>query len=349
LPELLEGKAPHNLLSKICKKTGYHHASIVHGPFPGFDVGTLDLAKVTKDIQEYYEIESTPYLTYKADPITFPTSDPARSLIIVNQNDLATAGSKGYAMTITMLFPLGTKENDVLKIQKNLDETAKNHKITILGGHSEVTSTVKRVVLSGSFIGFVPPEYYIGRNAKPGDKIICSGWIGAEGTGIILEEGKKSLKPVLSKRDILRGREIGRDISITNRVLSLNKKFHNDISMIHDITEGGFTAAIYESLSPLGLGAEINKEMLPISPITDKICESLEVDPISLIGSGAVLVFTKPKNIDNIIRTLEKSNKPAKIIGEVTGDPEIYLGDQTSGMPRRDSIIKALRNICETS
>jgi hydrogenase maturation factor len=96
--------------------------------FQEFDVGTLDLAKVTKDIQEYYEVESTPNLTYKADPITFPTSNPARSLIIVNQNDLATTGSKGYAMTITMLFPLGIKEDDVIEIQKNLDETAKKEK-----------------------------------------------------------------------------------------------------------------------------------------------------------------------------------------------------------------------------
>jgi hydrogenase expression/formation protein HypE len=181
-----------------------------------------------------------------------------------------------------------------------------------------------------------------------GDKIICSGWLGAEGTGIILEEDKKSLESILSKRDILEGIEIGTDISIINRVFQLNKKFHNDISMVHDITEGGFKAAIYESLTPLGLGAEIRGEMLPISPITDKICESLDVDPISLIGSGAVLIFTNPKNTDNIIRILKKSNKPAKIIGEVTEDSNIYIDDESMDMPPRDSIVKALRNLYET-
>jgi hydrogenase maturation factor len=67
--------------------------------------------------------------------------------------------------------------------------------------------------------------------------------------------------------------------------------------MVHDITEGCFKAAIYESLSPLSLGAEKWKESLPISPITDEICERLEVDPISLIGSGAAQIFTKPKTL----------------------------------------------------
>ena len=342
---LREGKVPHELISQICRYTGYEHKSIVHGPFPGFDVGTLDLATVIKDIQNYYGTNSVPYLTYKSDPITFPTSNPARSLIIVNQNDLATAGSRGYVMTITMLFPLGTERDRVLDFQKSLDETAKEEEIKILGGHSEVTGAVEKVVLSGSFIGFVPPEYYIGRNVSAGDKIIFSGWVGAEGTGIILEEGREKLDKYLKYEEINKGNFIGSNISISERVLEINKLYHEDISMVHDVTEGGFRAAIYESLNPLDLGAEIDREALPIADVSRKICDILEIDPYSLIGSGAVIFYSKPERAHDIVQELKKFDKPAEIVGEVNDNSDIYLHDEPIYSKQKDSIVEALRNI----
>jgi hydrogenase expression/formation protein HypE len=342
---LKEGKVPHELLSQICRYTGYRRNSIVHGPFPGFDVGTLDLKGVIEDIQYFYDTDSVPYMTYKSDPITFPTSNPARSLIIVNQNDLATSGSRGYVMTITMLFPLETEEELVLDFQKCLDKVAKNEEITILGGHSEVTSAVEKVVLSGSFIGFVPPEFYIGKDARAGDKIIFSGWIGAEGTGIILEEGRDKIEKYLNDKEIRKGRTIGSDISISNRVLAVNKLYHEEISMVHDITEGGFRAAIYESLNPLNLGAKIEKEALPVTDVSKKICKLLDIDPFSLIGSGAVIIYSKPESAHNIVLELQKFDKPAKIVGEVKDSSGIYFDDEQVYSKQTDTIVKALRNI----
>lgn len=345
MPKLKEGKIPHSLLKQITDKTGYNHSSIIQRAMPGFDVGTLDLAEVIKETQKFYGTASTPYLTYKSDPITFPTDNPARSLLIVNQNDMATSGSRGYAMTVTILLPPESEEDEMIKLQENLDRAARREKITILGGHSEVTSSVQRLVLSGSFIGFVPPEYYVGKNPQIGDKIILSGWIGAEGTGIIMKEGKEKLEKYLTKQQIIDGVNLGHDISISKRVLDCNRAFHDGISLIHDVTEGGFKAAIFESLEPLGMGARISKEVLPVAPVTRKVCGLLAVDPLRLIGSGAVMIYAKPYNVDDMVQRLEKSNKPARVIGEIIDEQEIYLGDEVVSMPENDSIVDALKNL----
>jgi len=99
-------------------------------------------------------------------------------------------------------------------------------------------------------IGFVPPEYYIPRNPKPGDIIICSGWIGAEGTGILVARGKEYFRKKFSQEELEEGTEIGKNIAISRRLLAVNRKYHEALHLVHDATEGGIYGALYECFAP---------------------------------------------------------------------------------------------------
>ncbi len=350
MKELPEGKIPWDILSNLVKLRGYQNTyGIVQEAAPGIDIATLNLQEIAEYIQEYYNTTEIPLLIYKADPITFPTPNPAKYLIIVNMNDLATCGAIPYGITITVLLPPGTSDEFVLGFQKELSTICEKKRIAILGGHSEVTSSVLSPVYSASMIGFVPPKYYIPRNPRPGDVIICSGWVAAEGTGILLTEDTEYFSKLLSEEEIDEGIDIGGCISISEKVLSLNSRYHDALNLVHDATEGGVYGALFECLEPLNLGCEIDSSKIPISPITQKITQHLGINPHKLISSGSFLLVCTPNMASEIIQYLDEiSSEPNRIIGLVTqkGDPLNFDG-QKMHPPKSDDLIKGLTRMKE--
>ncbi|MHA2244510.1 MAG: AIR synthase-related protein [Candidatus Hodarchaeales archaeon] len=341
------GKVPWSLLVELVKKQGFkHNKGIIQTTEQGVDVAVLDLKAVIDQVNEIYQTHSIPYLVYKSDPITFPTPNPAEYLIIVNKNDLATAGALPYGITVTILLPPNSTKEFLLELQSNISDSCKRHHITILGGHTEITQGVQNPILSASMIGFVPPEFYIPRDPQLGDSIICSGWVGAEGTGILLAEANELLSKYLSPTECQQGVEISTNLDVSNQVISCNRRWHNDLHLVHDATEGGILGALYECLAPKGFGAEIVSERIPLAPVTKKLAEFLKIDPFKLIASGAVLFICDREKAPSIVEFLKEKNRPAEIIGEVTDKKSpIQVDGFLVQPPEADHLIRGLTEI----
>jgi len=343
-----EGKLPWDLLKPLLEYQGFRdNKGIIQNASPGVDIAALNLLEVYDQVQDFYNSTSVPLLIYKSDPITFITPDPANYLIAVNMNDLATCGAIPYGIMVTILLPPSSTSEEIIEFQSELSKICVKHRISILGGHSEVTSAVNSPVYSASMIGFVPPEYYIPRAPEPGDKIICSGWVGAEGTGILLSSGKEYFAKEFSQDKIKYGERISKQISISERILSINRKWHDSIHLVHDATEGGFYGALYECLHPHNLGCDIDSSTIPLNEITKNIASQLEFNPFKLISSGAVIIVCTEKDASKIVQDLTDDMKtPAAIVGEVTELGENLKVDlHELEPPESDHLIKALQNL----
>ncbi|UCE12870.1 MAG: hypothetical protein JSV04_11840 [Candidatus Heimdallarchaeota archaeon] len=340
------GKAPWSLLVELVKKQGYLHEGIVQTAEQGVDVAVLDLNLIIDEVKKIYNTQSTPYLVYKADPITFPTPNPANYLIIVNKNDLATAGALPYGITVTILLPPNFQAKSLLELQSNLSETCEKHQITILGGHTEITEAVLSPILSASMIGFVPPEFYIPREPQVGDSIICSGWAGAEGTGILLAEAPEIFSTYLDRDEYQQGIEVSTQLDISPQVIECNKKWHDELHLVHDATEGGIVGALYECLAPKGFGSKIKSEKIPVASSTKKMAEFLKINPFKLISSGAVVYICSSHKASEIREFLTQNNYVAEIVGEVTeiGAP-ILIDGTCAPPPESDHLILGLKQL----
>jgi len=348
MSKIPEGKLPWKLLKPLLENQGFRdNRGIIQNASPGVDIAAINLLEVYDQVQDFYNSTSIPFLIYKSDPITFPTPDPAKYLITVNMNDLATCGAIPYGIMVTILHPPGSTSEEIIEFQYNLSQICVKHRISILGGHSEITSAVKSPVYSVSMIGFVPPEYYIPRAPVPGDRIICSGRVGAEGTGILLSSGKEYFSKVFSQNEINNGEKFSQEIAISDRILSINKSWHDSIHLVHDATEGGFYGALYECLYPHNLGANVDSSKIPMDEITKNISSLLDINPFKLISSGAVIIICAEKNASKIVQDLsENSEAPAAIIGEVTELGGTLRVDLTKlEPPEADHLIKALKNL----
>ena len=124
---------------------------------------------------------------------------------------------------------------------------------------------------------------------------------------------------------------------MNNRMLQAAKNFYSQISVVkdaltayktggvhamHDPTEGGVAGGIHEMADASNLGVKVFEEAIPVQPETAEICTHFQIDPLQLIGSGALLVSAEAKSANRIVEALKLEGIQASVIGEFTENRE---------------------------
>ena len=118
---------------------------------------------------------------------------------------------------------------------------------------------------------------------------------------------------------------------------------------MHDPTEGGIVGGIHEMADAANLGVHIEHENIAVEPETAKICDYFKIDPLQLIGSGALLIAAQTEKANAILEILNKQKIQAAIIGEFQADKTKRLitlsNGKTETLPRptSDHLWQALR------
>ena len=89
---------------------------------------------------------------------------------------------------------------------------------------------------------------------------------------------------------------------------------------MHDPTEGGVAGGIHEIADASGLGVRVFQDEIAVRPETYEICRHFEIDPLQLIGSGALLISAEPEFAAKIIQNLKQEKIQASVIGEFLRD-----------------------------
>lgn len=324
------GKLDSDLLDKIVfKKIKYKRPEVLQRPGIGEDCAVVDFG-------EYDCIMST-------DPITGSAEDIGKLAINVTLNDIASNGIEPLGIMLAVMLPYGTTEDDVDKIMKQAGEEAEKHCIEIIGGHTEITDAVNRPIIVSTAIGRCEKGKSVNsENIEAGDKILVSKEIGIEGVGIISTDRRDKLEGKLTEEEIKLAQSFMKLTSVVREgVLA------GDVGVdgMHDITEGGLLGAVWEMCQTSGLGAEIYYDKIPRSPVTEKICEILNIDFLRLISSGSMLIVAKEKNAEELISRAGKENILITEIGTVTESGRVMIKNGEAveiTPPESDELYKAL-------
>ena len=324
------GKVPNELLEKLVfENIIFRREEVLVRASIGEDTGVIDLG-------DNLCVVST-------DPITGATKELGGLAIHVSCNDAATKGAEPVAILLTILCPENTRKEELEFVMKQAGEAAKSVNVEIIGGHTEVTDAVNRMVLSTTVIAKMKREDFIGyEDISIGDKIVLSKWIGLEGTHILAGELHDKLKDKLSPDEIEEAIALGDHLSVVKEGL-IAKEY--GVKYMHDVTEGGIYGAIWEAGKAIGKGINLFEDRLPIKPITKKLCHILDIDVKKLISSGSMIMVVPEKNVTIFIDRLEKEGVYASVIGEIT-EEGVYalteLGKHEIFSPGTDELYKAL-------
>jgi hydrogenase expression/formation protein HypE len=297
---------PETLKNAVFRYLGAKNPDVILGPALGVDGA---VAKAGDKV-----------LISSMDPITGAEKRIGWLAVNINSNDVATFGVRPAFFSSCLLLPEKSTEKTVEEICRQIDSAAKNLGVAVIGGHSEVTPGLNRPIIVGCAMAVTEPGNYVtSSGSKPGDSLILTKGAGLEGTAVLATEKHKMLKTKLDGSVLNSAVNFYDQISVVEEaVLAYN---FGGVTAMHDPTEGGVTGGIHELADASGLGFKIFKDKIFVFPETAEICRIFEIDPLQLIGSGALLISANPESAQGIISDLTNHGIRATVIGEFTKNP----------------------------
>ncbi|MGH2426202.1 MAG: AIR synthase family protein [bacterium] len=276
-----------------------------------------------------------------SDPVTGVVNRLGWYAVHVACNDLATTGAAPVAIMLTLLLTEGTTEDELKEIMRDAGEAASSLGIEIAGGHTEVTAGITRSIAVVTAVGKAQKGRVVGaRGARPGDALLLTKGAGIEGTAILATDLAVQLEGRLDTSILAKARRFTDWLSV---VPEGTVAARSGASAMHDVTEGGVLMGSWELAEAAGIGVELWADQVPVHSETQTICRALEIDPLALIGSGAMLITTPEKN--TVMAALREAGIPVNQIGVMTPRQRVVLrGGARSVLepPDRDELWRVL-------
>lgn len=279
------------------------------------------------------------------DPITADVKDIGRLSIHISCNDIASNGIQPLAITLAVMLPEGTTTEDVEQIMTQAGEAAERAGVEIVGGHTEVTRSVRQpVIVSTAFGRAVSGTSASARDMRPGDRILMTKYAGLEGTGIIAADLGRQLGGVLTEAEREEARALLDQVSVVKEGVIAGEI---GTAGMHDVTEGGIFGAVWEMCHISQLGARLDVDRIPVLPVTRKICDAFGIDCMRLISSGCMLVAAPADKAVEITRRVTAAGILITDVGEVLAPGTAVTGTSggrtfTIDPPGADELYKAV-------
>ncbi len=275
------------------------------------------------------------------DPITGAGQRAGWLAIQIACNDVAVAGARPVGVLLTLLLAPDTATADARDVMDDANAAAQDLGIEILGGHSEITAGLTRSIVVATALGRCRRDRFVSSaGAKPGDAILLTKSAGLEGSAILAGDFGTTLARRVSPGHLERARAFLSEISVVPEALAA---VDAGVSAMHYATEGGILGALAELAGAAALGVAVDVERIPVRPETRAICDALEIDPLCLVSSGALLIATpRPAAV---ISAIQSQRCPVAEIGRIVNGPSVLqLRDSTRALvpPARDALWDAI-------
>ena len=117
------------------------------------------------------------------------------------------------------------------------------------------------------------------------------------------------------------------------------------ITAMHDPTEGGLAGALWELAEACGYTLVIDPQSVLVPPISRKICQAFEINPLETIASGALLATIEKERAAGLLRALAEVGMAAAVIGRVVPEGKglsVVAEGKRGSLPRfaRDEVAR---------
>ena len=253
-------------------------------------------------------------------------------------NDLWTRGAEPIGVNISILLPPHAYESRLKSMISYAEEVAEGQRIQILNAKAEVSPVLSKSLVTVFGIGKEKKEGLLQSSmGMAGQDVVLTNWIGLEGMLRILREKKEEL----SKRFVpafLHQIEEQQQYLLAGDELRIAKEF--GVSAMHQITEGGILAALWNLTEASGTGIDVDLKKIAIKQETIEVCEHFHLNPYQMTSAGSILLVTHDG--EGLVSRLEKNGKKATVIGRLTDRNERSFGM----IPRSVLLIDLLRTSC---
>jgi hydrogenase maturation factor len=237
-------------------------------------------------------------------------------------------------MLLTLLLPeKKTRAAMIEEILAQVSEACQSLGIVLCGGHTEITYGLDRPIAVGLMLGEMEKEQLVRTSrVEPGDHILLTKGVAIEGTAVLARELENQLQNQVGREWVNRGRRFLTDpgISVVRDASVLCQAGHPHA--LHDPTEGGLATGLWELAQAAGKSIIVDLSQVRIFPETAVFCRALDLDPMGLIASGALLAASAPAETGRMMAALEQAGIQASVIGKAVEGPVTVQVDGPQGL-----------------
>ena len=255
--------------------------------------------------------------SFVVNPITFPGGTIGELAVNGTINDVAMAGAKPVALTLSLILEEGLPA-DILKEQvAAIAKAAAEADVPIVAGDTKVVprGMCDQMYICTTGIGVLDDRASLSPSSlRPGDKILVSGRIGDHGTAIMLARGEFDLDA-----DITSDTQ-----SLWPMVDTLLDQAGPSLRCLRDATRGGVASVLNELARASHVAMIINEAAVPVHPAVAGAAEILGIDPMHVANEGKLVAIVAPEAADAALAALRSmpGGEEAAEIGECKTEPE---------------------------
>jgi hydrogenase expression/formation protein HypE len=268
--------------------------------------------------------------SFVVSPLRFPGGSIGELAVNGTANDLAMAGARPQALTVSMILEEGLDAGVLRDEVQAIAHTARKAGVEIVGGDTKV---VQRGLADGMYlcttgIGAIDPRAQLSTGGiRPGDQILVSGPIGEHGTAIMLARDQFDLDA-----------EVESDTCcLWPAVDGLLDAVGAELHCLRDATRGGVASVLNELARASGVSMVVREADVPVSPVVGAAAELLGIDPMYIANEGRLVAFVAPDAADAALAALRAvpGCDHAAAIGEARTEPPGMVMVQTAFGGRR--------------
>ncbi len=250
--------------------------------------------------------------SFVVTPIFFPGGNIGTLAVNGTVNDLAMSGARPLYLAAAFILEEGLPSDDLRRVVESMRDAAHAAGVQFVTGDTKVVNRGKgdKVFITTTGIGLIEGPVNISADAaKPGDKIILSGYVGDHGMAI------------MSQREHLEfDGAIESDCAALHELVA--RMLEAGLEHIHcmrDPTRGGVATTLNEIAARSRVGMKLDESTIPVRESVRGACELLGLDPLYVANEGKLVAVVDPESADSILQKMRAHllGQQAAIIGEV--------------------------------
>lgn len=324
-----QGKLTENGLQRsVLRQIGVYRDELQRGAAPGEDCALFSWKRDG--------------LLTTTQTIVLPVRDAGRLAVYAADNNIAADGGSTVGISVAVTLPADDDESLLKQLMKQMDDTCKELRIQLSGGHTEISRAIRVPAISVTAFGY-PSELPVKESVSGEYDIVMSKYLGIEGTAILAKERQKELLTRFSQAFLSGTAEFADQLSVRKEA---ETALCAGVYRMHDLHMGGVFGGLWELSRKAGTGFCVDLKKLPVLQETVELCEFFELNPYQLLSGGSLLMLAPDGGV--LVRELAKAGIPAYVIGRTQegNDKKLMNEEEVRYLdkPGMDEICKVFYN-----
>jgi hydrogenase expression/formation protein HypE len=268
--------------------------------------------------------------SFVVKPIRFPGGSIGELAVNGTVNDLAVAGTRPVALTLSLVLEEGLSADELRAEVDAIATAAEAAGVEIIAGDTKVVErgAADSMYVCTTGLGQRDPRANLSpAGLRPGDKILVSGTVGDHGTAIMLARDDFELEADVESDTC----------SLWPAVDALLDAAGPSLRCMRDATRGGVASVLNELARASTVAIVVREGDVPVNPVVAGASEILGIEPMYIANEGKLVAFVAPEAADEALRALRgvPGCEQAAEIGEVKTEPPGMVLAETAFGGRR--------------